>query len=591
MSILTVPCASPRLEEGDADRTRDADASEARRQATLDSLKILHTLPEDAYERIVRRVSEYFDTPGCLISFATHNQQWFKAKVGVTIETAPRESSFCQAALETDGVYVVHDATKNPRFAEHPFVVGEPGIRFYAGVALVFGEAQRIGTLCVIDTRPRVFGPAEAAALEDFAALVVDELRLRAQTLRLEAELQRQREAEQAALASQKARADFLAMVTHEVRAPLNAIAGAVSLMCQPGGAEPDAFAAEALRDSTEHLMRLLNEVLDLAKLEATGFTFNYEPFDLRRELRCAVASVKGQTSAKTVNLGLDIDASVPPAVMGDRTRIAQVLMNLLSNAIKFTAQGTVTVSASTRMRDDARIDLVISVTDTGIGMEAAAARKLFGNFEQVGADVRTRYGGTGLGLAICRKLVAGMGGKIDVTSAPGAGSTFTCTIPSVAANDAVSAPPNQSAPSTPACTFSRSDQLVLIADDDDVSRKIGQALLKRLGYRVEAVSNGRDALAALRTKPFDLAVLDINMPDLDGVSLARELQAQTEFGSPVPLVALTGDARPLDDPRTAVFDDYLLKPVSPEALDRAIVNVLSRRDCAAAPVCLESKA
>ncbi|WP_081884952.1 hybrid sensor histidine kinase/response regulator [Paraburkholderia kururiensis] len=585
MSILTVPCASPRLEEGDADRTREADASEARRQATLDSLKILHTLPEDAYERIVRRVSEYFDTPGCLISFATRNQQWFKARVGVTIETAPRESSFCQAALETDGVYVVHDATKNPRFAEHPFVVGEPGIRFYAGVALVFGEAQRIGTLCVIDTRPRVFGLAEAAALEDFAALVVDELRLRAQTLRLEAELQRQREAEQAALALQKARADFLAMVTHEVRAPLNAIAGAVSLMCQPGGALPDEFAAEALRDSTGHLVRLLNEVLDLAKLEATGFTFNYEPFDLRRELRCAVASVKAQTLAKTVNLELDIDAGMPAAVMGDRTRIAQVLMNLLSNAIKFTAQGTVTVSASTRRRDDARIDLVISVTDTGIGIEAAAACKLFGDFEQADAAVRTRYGGTGLGLAICRKLVAGMGGAIEVTSAPGAGSTFTCTIPSMVANDVVPTP------SGPACTFSRSDQLVLIADDDDVSRKVGEALLKRLGYRVEAVSNGRDALAALRTKPFDLAVLDINMPDLDGVSLARELQAQTEFGSPVPLVALTGDARPLDDPRAAVFDDYLLKPVSPEALDRAIVNVLSRRDCAAAPACLESKA
>ncbi len=580
-----MPCASPRLEEGKADHTRDAEASEARRQATLESLKILHTLPEDAYDRIVRRVSEYFDAPGCLIAFATRDRQWFKARLGVSVETAPRDSSFCQAALETDGVYVVHDALLSPRFAENPFVVGAPGIRFYAGVALVFGEAQRIGTLCIIDTKPRAFGAAEAAALEDFAALVVDELHLRAQTLRLEAELQRQREAEQAALASQKARADFLAMVTHEVRAPLNAIAGAVSLMCQPGGAEPDEFAAEALRDSTGHLVRLLNEVLDLAKLEATGFTFNYEPFDLRRELRCAVASVKAQTSAKTVNLELDIDAGVPAAVMGDRTRIAQVLMNLLSNAIKFTAQGTVKVSAGTRVRDDARIDLVISVADTGIGMEAAAACKLFGHFEQADAAVRARYGGTGLGLAICQKLVAGMGGTIEVTSTPGAGSTFTCTIPSVVAQDVV-APP-----SGPACAFNRGEQLVLIADDDDVSRKIIRAVLNRLGYRVEAVSNGRDALAALRTKPFDLAVLDINMPDLDGVSLARELQAQTEFGSPVPLVALTGDERPLDDQRAAVFDDYLVKPVSPETLDRAIVNVLSRRDCAAASTCLESKA
>jgi signal transduction histidine kinase/CheY-like chemotaxis protein len=552
MSILTVPCASPRLEEGDADRTRDAHASEARRQATLDSLKILHTLPEDAYERIVRRVSEYFDTPGCLISFATHNQQWFKAKVGVTIETAPRESSFCQAALETDGVYVVHDATKNPRFAEHPFVVGEPGIRFYAGVALVFGEAQRIGTLCVIDTRPRVFGPAEAAALEDFAALVVDELRLRAQTLRLEAELQRQREAEQAALASQKARADFLAMVTHEVRAPLNAIAGAVSLMCQPGGAEPDAFAAEALRDSTEHLMRLLNEVLDLAKLEATGFTFNYEPFDLRRELRCAVASVKGQTSAKTVNLGLDIDASVPPAVMGDRTRIAQVLMNLLSNAIKFTAQGGVALIVEPGIWPN---EISFLVRDTGIGIAAEAQERIFREFEQADEGTVRNYGGTGLGLAISERIVRRMGGRISLESAVGRGSTFEVAIPLPAA------------PEAGASAFTPPDLVgkpVMLVASETIEAALVSRRLERWGAPVCTVSDLDVARALLPERPWHAILVDHAF----GAEALAALGDAARSHAIHRIVMVTPAARrelPLETMRR--FTAYLVKPLRAASL------------------------
>ncbi|NYH21037.1 hybrid sensor histidine kinase/response regulator [Paraburkholderia bryophila] len=553
-----------------------ADPTERRRLATLESLQILNTLPEAAYDRIVRRVSEFFHAPICLISLAARENQWFKAKIGVDIDSAPREASFCQAALRQDDVLVIPDATLSESFRGHPFVVGPPNLRFYAGMPLVIEGDQKVGTLCIIDTKPRVLSASETEALKDFAALVVDELHLRLRTFRLEAELAQRRDNEAAALASQRARADFLAMVTHEVRAPLNAIAGMVEMICARNQPAVDEPGIDTLRDSTGQLVRMINEVLDLAQLEATGFTFNRQPFDLRRELRCALAVVRPQAANKGLALTLEVDPSVPEYVVGDRTRVSQIVLNLLTNAIKFTSQGSVRMTLDAQPDCSARTRVTFSVMDTGIGMSDEVARGLFESFSQGAPEMKARYGGTGLGLAICQKLVQAMGGTIACNSSPHVGTVFTCSIPFDIA------PPDTLA-NTPALDtrpgIHRADHLVLIADDDDVSRKISKALLTRLGYRVETVASGREALAMLRTRPIDLAVVDINMPDLNGLELARELHEQTEFGLPAPLVAVTGRSKPVDDPRVDLFDDYLVKPVSATMLDRAIMDILSRRD------------
>ncbi len=546
---------------------------EARRLAALRSLKILNTLPEAAYDRIVRRVNECLGVPVCVISLAEQDEMWFKAKVGTALDSLPRDGSFCQAALESADLLVVPDALASPVFRAHPLVIGEPHIRFYAGVPLVLENGHRVGVLCMMDFVPRTLDARQRDALKDFAAMVVDELHLRMKTLMLEAQLKRQHDAEALAIAREKARADFLAMVTHEVRAPLNAIAGMVSLACEGATGSHEAFNAQTLRDMSEHLVRLINEVLDLAKLEATGFTLRHEAFDLRRELRCALAAVRPQLEAKGVVLESDIAPAVPAAVYGDRTRVAQVVMNLLGNAVKFTAQGRVELKVDAQPARAGTVNVEIRVSDTGIGIASDALRGLFSRFMQAAPDVRARYGGSGLGLAICHRLVTAMHGTIDVRSVPGAGTTFVCTIPfDVATQAQARAEPAGDAPD-------RGDTLVLVADDDDVSRKVCKALIARLGYRVEAFASGRDALAALRTRPFDVAVLDIHMPDLDGFTLARELRTQTQFGAPVPLLALTGASLPAGDARLALFDDYLIKPVSSRMLDAAIVRVLSMRD------------
>ncbi|MBI0328465.1 hybrid sensor histidine kinase/response regulator [Burkholderia plantarii] len=542
----------------------------------LDALQILNTYPEEAYDRIVRRVSQFFAVPICLISFMGRDAQWFKAKIGLDIQSAPREASFSQAALEADGVYVVEDVCRDARFAAHPSVRGAPGVRFYAGVALAVEPGRKIGVLCLADTQPREFDAAAREALQDFAAFVVDELHLRLRTRRLEAELAAKREAEAAALLAQKARADFLAMVTHEVRTPLSAIAGIASLMCHGGAAAPDQPGASALLESTWHLTRLLNEVLDLAKLEATGFTFRREPFDLRRELRCALEAVRPQVEARGVALALVIDPATPPLVLGDRTRISQIMLNLLSNALKFTSRGDIRVTAAVRAGRETGREIAIEVLDTGVGMEADAVRTLFSQFVQAAPTIRSGYGGTGLGLAICRRLIQGMGGTIDVDSAPGVGTRIGFTVP-------CGIPPcgDVPGPRLPEAgpALHRGDYLVLVADDDAVSRKIVCAMLGRLGYRTEGVANGRAALAALRERPFDVAIVDLRMPDLDGVSLARELQMQSEFGAAVPLIALTGQSKHDDALHERMFRDYLVKPASAAALDDAITGILARRD------------
>ncbi|KAF1058644.1 hybrid sensor histidine kinase/response regulator [Burkholderia gladioli] len=552
-------------------------ARESKRLMALEALQILNTLPEEAYDRIVRRVSQFFSVPICVISFMDHDAQWFKAKIGVEIQSTPRESSFSQAALEADGVFVVEDTHDCARFANHPAVCGEPGIRFYAGIALAVEHDQKIGILCVVDTQPRVFDGAARAALEDFAAIAVDELHLRLRTRRLEAELLARREAEAAALLAQKERADFLAMVTHELRTPLNAIVGIASMMCQCDAELPDLPGATALLESAEHLTRQLNEVLDLARIEANGFTFRREPFDLRRELRCALDVFRPQAAAKGVALALHVDAATPALVLGDRTRVAQVLLNLLSNALKFTARGGITVTAIVRPGYEKDGEIAIDVIDTGIGMDAHAALELGSQFVQAGPEIRTGYGGTGLGLAVCRRLVQGMGGSLDVESTLDVGTRIGFTVP-------CGLPPchelDDARALEPAAALRRGDHLVLVADDDAVSRKIVVAMLARLGYRVEACASGRAALVALRERPFDVAILDMQMPDLDGISLARELHMQSEFGATVPLIALTGQSRPDDARIERLFNAYLVKPASASALDNVIATILARRDC-----------
>nr|WP_255635922.1 response regulator [Azospirillum sp. 412522] len=770
---------------------------EDRRLAVLDSYCILDTPPEAGFDNITRLARHFFGTRIALVSLIDRDRQWFKSRVGLEATETPRDFAFCAHAILDDGALVVPDATKDPRFAGNPLVIGAPDIRFYAGAPLV-ADGQKLGTLCVIDDTPRAgFDAREAETLAQLARLVVDEmtlrrevarreqaeaelrdrsrllnlaeeigqfghwyidfltdtrrwsdevyrilglppqqvvptvelsrscyhpddlprlaglverartagegfsvearivrpdgafrhvfirgmaecgadgrpvgllgvvqditdakreeaeLRLAKQTLddaieavpeglayfdaddrlilcneryreahpltaplltpgrpfeeilraaivngefagnpdgpsdeawiqaeliqhrnpgapferelpdgrwivvaenrtgsgslvctrtditerkRFEAELQRQaadmcalaegldaaREEADAlrarAEAATQAKSEFLAAMSHEIRTPMNGIMGMTELLFDTAlTAEQHQF-AQAIRSSSNALLTIINDILDISKLEAGRVTIETLPFDAADLVEGVVELLTPRAHEKGIEIGFYIDPLLRRTLLGDPTRIRQILINLIGNAVKFTDQGAVAVELEALDSTDAHLALRITVTDTGIGIPADALPTLFNKFQQVDGSITRKFGGTGLGLAICRQLSELMGGSIAVESRPGVGSRFLVDLPlALSEEGAGGAFPPAERPLT--------GRRVLVADDLAVNRRVLASMLDSLGARPTTVDNGTDALDALRRgvaegRAFDLVLADQTMPGMDGDAL-----------------------------------------------------------------------
>lgn len=388
--------------------------TEAERLQALYRYDILDTLIEEPYERLTRLAAEIFHTPIVLITLVDQNRQWFKSCYGLNLRETSREVSFCAHALLSDKVMVVPDATLDERFVENLLVTGEPKIRFYAGAPLKTPEGHNLGTICVIDTRPRsLLSEAETRNLADLAALVVDELELRQSVLELEKVNQR--------------RSSVLANTSHELRTPLAAILGFSELL-ERGALGPlnekQLQYARYIYDSGEHLLALTNDILDLSKIEAGRLKLKLETIYLADLVHSTLPLIQGKAQSK----GVTLETIAPDEVrvcQVDPMRIKQVLVNLLSNAIKFTPSGglvQVTV-------EDRSHEICVKVRDTGMGIADKDQEQLFEPFSQVGKG-KNQVEGTGLGLALSKQLVELHGGQIFMESKLGEGSTFGFTLP-----------------------------------------------------------------------------------------------------------------------------------------------------------------
>ncbi|MFN3513606.1 MAG: ATP-binding protein [Phenylobacterium sp.] len=378
-----------------------------------------------------------------------------------------------------------------------------------------------------------------------------------------QAELARQAEAAEEA---NRAKSAFLAMMSHELRTPMNGVLGMAHALeaTRLTGRQRD-YVRTLLR-SGEGLMAILNDVLDLAKIEAGRLDILREPFDL--ELKLAKVATLWETAAEEKGLRLicEIDPVAPRWVEGDPARLRQILMNLVSNAIKFTQTGEVRVS----IVPGATPGLVaFVVADTGSGMDEATQARLFQGFVQGDSSIARRFGGTGLGLAISRQLARLMGGDIAVESRLGEGSRFTLTLPLPAC-----APPAEAPPRAEAALLDRSVR-VLVVDDNAANREVARALLEALGVEVETAPGGREGLAALSRAPFDLVFMDIHMPGMSGDQALAAIRASGSPFAAVPVVALTADAMAGERERLLAlgFDGYLSKPISPQELLRVLAG------------------
>ncbi|HZS87040.1 MAG TPA: MASE1 domain-containing protein [Chloroflexota bacterium] len=404
------------------------------------------------------------------------------------------------------------------------------------------------------------------SALRRVWALNVDLTRANTDLAQANAELEK----------ASRAKSEFLATMSHEIRTPLNGVIGLTSLLQSTPLSPRQREYVGGIQASGEALLGLINDILDFSKIEAGQLSLERQPFDLGHLIGEVVDQFRGQARAKGLELSAHVDPAVPPLVLGDVGRLRQVLLNLVGNALKFTAQGAVGVQVGVVEESAEGVLLRITVRDTGIGIAPEAQARLFEPFTQADAATTRRYGGTGLGLAIAKRLVERMDGEIGVESALGQGSTFWVQLPLARAAAGVVPPAvrMQLGPVAPAPEVAESGTRghILVAEDNAINRLVVVGLLQGLGYAVETAENGRQAAEAVGRGHYDLVLMDLHMPELDGFAATaaiRRDEAAEGKGRRVPIVALTADALPGDAEKSLVagMDDHLTKPITPKRL------------------------
>jgi PAS domain S-box-containing protein len=649
----------------------------------LGQYEILDSQPEKALDDLTAMAAEICETPIALVTIIDEHRVWFKSKFGLGVSEISSEGSFCAFALSQREIMIVPDTTKDARFADNPLVTGPAAFRFYAGVPLISPEGVGLGTLCVLDRKPRLLTDSQKRALRVLAEQVTTHLELGRQVaaLRLSQEcfssafenaaigmamvsldgrwlkvndalcdllgysarelcgktvreiahpddlaanmanarkllegekrfykmeerylhkdgsvvwallsvsiirdkknrsqyfvsqiedigelkhaMEVQRELTSKAQEAEKAKSQFLATMSHEIRTPLNGVIGMASILADTQLNDMQRECVETINVSGESLLAVINDILDYSKIEAGRLELEKRTFDVRQCVEEAFDIFATQIRAKSLEAVHLVAPEIPAKLIGDSTRLRQILVNLIGNAIKFTAKGEIAVHVGCQAKDEKGYHLLFSVADTGIGIPLGAAEKLFNAFQQVDSSTTRQFGGTGLGLAICKRLTTLMGGTIWVESVAGKGSAFNFTV-------VLPEAPPEECEDSPGTNNALHARTALIVDDHPTNRRILELQLKFWGMTSACASSGEEALELLATRKFDAILLDLLMPGMDGVTLARKIRLTQQ--TPLLLLTCTGDL--LSGEEASLFEHQISKPIKHSVLFNSLLKV-----------------
>ncbi|MGO4391092.1 PAS domain S-box protein [Variovorax sp. M-6] len=424
----------------------------------------------------------------------------------------------------------------------------------------------------------------EQGVVQGYISVAVDVTDMRRAQDQLESLNLALKERSAQAESASRAKSEFLANMSHEIRSPLNAVIGLAYLLRQTSLDETQRDFLQKIDASSNALLGVINDILDISKIEAGEMALDESGFDLRELLDGVMAMASVNALGKGIALRLETGDGLPAQLRGDQTRLRQILVNLMSNAVKFTAEGSVCLSVTAEKRQDRHVQMCFAVLDTGIGIESELLGRVFAPFTQADSSTTRRFGGTGLGLTIVKQLTELMGGELGVASTPGSGSEFWVVLPLEIAADAV-------APGAASPDQDLSRIRVLVVDDSPVNLLVCQNILGRAGAEVRLAKDGREAVEMLRAGPgsFDLVLMDVHMPVLDGNEATRRIRGELGLAA-LPVIALTASALVAERERAfeAGMNDFVSKPFDAEALVRTVRRWVERArggEAPAAPV------
>lgn len=576
-------------------------AEDAERINKLKKYQVLNNNEEPAFARLTELAKLFFNMPVVAITFMDEETQYLKSLHGLDgICTTSRKVAICNYTVLSDEVLVLPDLTEDSRFSQNPLVTEAPYLRFYAGAPIIMqedGKTYRLGSLCLMDMQAHHdFTEKDADILAQFAAMAADALKLQDQ----------QRHAKHA----NEMKSEFLANMSHEIRTPMNGIIGMVEMLAETKLSAEQQEYVDNIKVSNEHLLAIINGILDLSKVESGKMTIDSIPMNISSLCNEVVSLFAVKARQRSLTLDYHYTEALSPYIKGDPVRIKQIMANLVNNAIKFTREGgrvTIDVKhmennpyedkygnhksicshelqveqASHYNTDDSGsvnhqdMTLCIEVTDTGVGIKPESLEAIFDAYDQANKSTHRLYGGTGLGLSVCKSLVELMGGYIEVDSAVGIGTTFTVLLP---------LPPIDEAhyenwqDSNDFGMTEPSHELIghiLLVEDDSVNAMIAKKALNNSGHTVTHVTDGQQAIEvfALNPEQYDVILMDHHMPIMDGVQATIKLHELYDPQALPPIIALTANA--MDGERKKYLDvgmqDYCTKPFKQEQLNALV--------------------